>query len=498
MKQDLKVLISNIEKAEKDSEYYKTNSLGTENLNKYLNKINRGIGNFDAVLFYIEPRGKNGRNFEEEFSLFLKKIDKDSEYSPTFTYPQIAKIKITNINKIIVKLKKIREEIKLKENDNSIKNIVFEALDIAEAKINFLKELKKKNYEKAFKYSKIIYGEVDDNMCKMANEIYKKNIKLLVKRKKKNDLEKKMKELSFNAEKIKSYFELALTMADLNSDGYRVVVDDSVPGIKVSEKNPKYSFPVILIPAGRKVNGKELLRLIAHEIGRHVSTNIYSKKQGLVSEIGKDWDVFNEGIAKKSENDVEKTIFGSSFFEFPYSFSIYYILAIEKIKKGFNFNGVYKFILELRRREKKMEYKYFDLEKKCKKSNFTNKQLKNKLKDLRETIDNESIEFSKKICLRVFRGFDPKKGFMYFPKDKVYFEGEIKTLEMSKLKSVDKLEKYLRLAKADPKLVPFLIKIGVYKYDKNLNKAKNVAIIMWQNKKIRNCILEGKIYKLKK
>lgn len=158
---------------------------------------------------------------------------------------------------------------------------------------------------------------------------------------------------------------------------------------------------------------------------------------------------------------------GDLYADSEIDFSIYYVLAMEKIKNGWNFAKVYRYIFRLNYKEKLLENRCHKLKNKSAKHSCEVKSKK------------EATEVAKKICLRVFRGFDPKKGYMYFPKDKIYFEGKIKISELEKIKLGKKLDKYLHLSKVDPKFIPFLIKIGAYTYEKNWKEAKSVATQIW-------------------
>ena len=81
---------------------------------------------------------------------------------------------------------------------------------------------------------------------------------------------------------------------------------------------------------------------------------------------------------------------------------------------------------------------------------------------------------------------------MYFPKDKIYFEGVIMVQELKKIKYREKLEKYLYLSRVDAKYIPILIRIGVYSYEKDFNKMKKVTECLWADKKFRENILNHK------
>ncbi len=482
MTRSLKSIIVEIRKAEKNKKdkNKKRKAVKLNKLIKYSKEIRKTIGEYDAILFFVQPRGLNYTSYEKEFLLFLKKIKTDSEYCPTFTYPEIEKIDIKNINTVISRLGKINERVKKECINNDIRKIIFELLKLTEAKVSFLKELKLKNFKKAFEFSKIIYGDINEKLCDRANKAYKRKINFLKNRPDKSTLEKKLEKTNFNASKIKKYFELALIKAGLKYSRYKVLIDNNISSVKIIDEDPKYNCPVILIPSEIKVNAIRLMQLISHEIGKHATTNYFHKKQGLVAEIGRGWNIYNEGLAKENENRIKKTMLGKFYRDTEIDFSMYYILAIEKIKKGCNFNKVYKYIFNKCYKENLYDCDYYS-EKKF-----------NEKKTIKKYCTKNAVDISKKICMRVFRGFDSKKGYYYFPKDKVYFEGEIMIQKLNKMESREKLEKYLYLARVDAKYVPTLINIGAYKYERGLGEVRNIAERLWKDKKFRESILNYK------
>ena len=500
MKQNLESIIFETEKAkqemsDKSSKIEKDKEVNPElkELMEYSNEINDIVVKYDT-LFFIEPKGVDGISYEEEFKPFFEKIEdhldeeeylNDDRYSkmcPTFTYPEIENIDEKELEEKRLELKDVEEKIKKCENEN-VSKIAFELLELGNAKIDFHRYLKDGDLENAFECSKIIWGDIDDDLCQKADKAYKQKIEFLKKRGEKTELENILENNEFDAEDIKHYFELAITKAGLGDSGYEVVIDDSVTNIRVSTGNPKYDHPVVLIPSDRKVNGVRLLELIAHEIGRHVVTNVYNEKQGFKETMGKDWNVFNEGISLKSEREIKKEVFGDSVENFDYDIDhAYYILAMEKIKDGWNFAKVFKYLYDLSYEEELHKCKYYDLENKCKELDVKNNDIKKEIADLKKQSKEKAINVAKKKCLRVFRGLDPKEGGKYSPKDTIYFRGEIEVSKMEQIEHGENLEKYLRLSRVDPKFIPYLIKMNAYVDEKGLQMAKDVAKQIWQDK----------------
>ncbi|MFA6097651.1 MAG: hypothetical protein WC788_08585 [Candidatus Paceibacterota bacterium] len=112
---------------------------------------------------------------------------------------------------------------------------------------------------------------------------------------------------------------------------------------------------------------------------------------------------------------------------------------------------------------------------------------------IKEKCEKEAINTAKRICLRTFRGFDPKSGGKYLSKDRIYFGGETELFDLENAGSIREFEKYVRLSRVDPKFILYLIKMGAYAYDRGLKAAKDVAKTIWKDLDLPNKeVLQGK------
>lgn len=282
----------------------------------YSKEISAITDKFD-LLVTIEPKGENGRDMKEEFEAFYQKIKEnlsseknlsDEEYlkmCPTFTYPGKGKIDQVEIRDVEMKLQELERRAGSLENENA-KVIVSDLIKMGMSKLSFYEHFAKGESDQAFEQSKNYYGDVSDDLCKKANEIYEDKIEYLKNRPEKSELENELEDSEFNAEEIRTYFELALIKAGLKDGGYKVVIDNEISNIRVSAKTPKYDHGVVLIPADKKVSGIRMLELCAHEIGLHVTTNYYNEKNGFKGPMGEGWDTVNEGVSKRSELEIKK------------------------------------------------------------------------------------------------------------------------------------------------------------------------------------------------
>ncbi|MCK5123342.1 MAG: hypothetical protein KAQ87_04330 [Candidatus Pacebacteria bacterium] len=512
MVEDLNINVNTIEKRE-----------AKKQLIEYSNRINDIVKPYGPRAL-VEPKGEEGRNYEKEFDAFFEKIknhlDEDQEVSdeeyiekcskeeqeitneeytemcPTFIYPEIEKLDEEKLKETSNELEDIEKEINVECKNENTKKILDELLLSSNALIDFCINKKNGNDKNAFEQIKIVHNDINDNLCQSANDIYKEKLKFFKDRPEKGKLEKKLEDTMFDAQGIKTVLELALIKGKLSDAGYKVFIDKNITGIIVSTNRSGYDCPVILIPPDAEKNGLQLMRLVAHEIGRHVTTNIYNEKQGFNGTMGKGWNVVNEGISKRSEARVAKEMLKEEFCDFEISAEPYYILAMEKIrgeknkngeyKNGWNYAKTFKYIYNLKLREELYKNEYNNTKEQLDIANNDNEK-KVLIKEI-EKVEEKSKRIAKKIakknCLRTFKGFNPKEGGKYYPQDKIYFEGEVKMLELEEAESVEEFEECLRLLRVDPMFVPYLIRMGAYTDKKGLQIAEDVAKEIWKDKEL--------------
>jgi len=492
-------------------------------LMEYSNKIHEIMKSYDSE-YFIEPEGEEGRSFDEEFDLFFDKIkdylDEDSDISddeylkicssedqkisdeeyaemcPIFTYPNMDEIDEKKLEKAKNDLEELEKEINIECKNEDVKKIVDEIFLLSRARIGFYESLKSGDSNKAFEQVKVLRGEADDNLYKNANDVYREKLKFHKHRPEKSELEKRLENTEFDAQGIRTVFELAIIKGELFDGGYKVAIDKNVTNILVSTDRPGYDSPVVLIPFNEKKNGLQLMKLVAHEIGRHVTTNIYNEKQGFEGTMGKGWNVVNEGISKRSEREVAGEILGEECYDFEIITEPYYVLAMEKIRgkrnqegqyeNGWNYAKTFKYIYNLRFKDELYKNGYNNLKGQLDAMSVDDEKeiIIKKNKELEEKSKAIAKKTAKMICRRTFKGFNPKEGGKYNPGDKIYFEGEVKMLELEKAKSVEEFEECLRLSRVDPEFVPYLIKMGAYTYKKGLQIAKDVAKEIWKDEEL--------------
>jgi len=310
-----------------------------------------------------------------------------------------------------------------------------------------------KNDRNTFHYARFIYGEVTDKLFQRAQERYEEILEQAREGKAEEKKESKYKDLAkkiYGAEDIKKYFTMALREYGLEE---RWKVETSKRAKAITVKQRAAGGPEILIPPKRKVNPRELIRLIAHEVETHVLRAENGRLSGLEilkGNIGLDRHHFTEeGLAILRENMVTKEIFK----EKERKALPWYALAMYRVKQGANFRETFLDICEKRK-----------------------KILLAKGKD-EEKADQQAKRMSWGTCRRIFRGMtdlSSRNGY-YFPMDLAYLAGE---MEVEKLLKKG-YGQYLELGKTNIRALPDIVNLGIrpenirYPY-------KNVAKKIWE------------------
>lgn len=432
-----------------------------EKLIEYLEKIDEVGKKYSTVYKYFEIYGSGGRSYDEEFDDFLEKRKEDPEYCPTFEYPEIEKLDLEKVNIDKETLSEVKKELDKEENCD-LKIICEKAIENIEDKIAMLESVKNRNFDNAFKYAVKAYGDINDELVKNAQSVYKaiieKEKKSELKPEKESEIEKQLKSAIFTPEDFKSYFEMLIKKAGFEKDGWEVVITPKVKSLDVSSASKDYDHPVVRIPEKREeeVDGLKFIKLLNHEF-THIITQTYNRRNGLGGvNIGVNYETFTEGIAKISEKEAEEEVFERPEPESAVVINAhpYYVLGIKKIKEGANFPQTFDYLFELYKKE--LEYEGIN----------------------KDEIEDKATKKIEAVCRRIFKGFNPAEGGKYFPKDKAYLEGELGALRMKKNGIVD----YLYQAKVDPELIPYLIRLGTFVRSKGFEISKQIVIQMWKDK----------------
>lgn len=423
-----------------------------EKIAEYLEKIDQIGKKYATVYEYFEVCGSNGRSYDKEFDDFLEKRKENPEYCLTFEYPEIKNLDLKKVNIDKEALLEIKKGLGKEENCD-LKIICEKVIENIEDKMVMLESVKNGDLDNAFKYVLKAYGDIDDELVKNAENVYEGKMGK-EKKSEESEIETQLKSAIFEPEDFKNYFEMLIKKAGFEKDGWEVIIT-SKRALDVCSASKDYDHPVILVPEKREIeaDGLKFMELLNHEF-THVITQTYNKRNGFGGiSIGPAYETFTEGIAINSEIEIEKEIFEKLESDIAVD-TPYYVLGMKKVKDGANFTQTFDYLMELYKKE--LEQEGIDKDK----------------------INNKAIEKIKKVCRRIFRGFNPKEGGRYFPKDKAYFEGKLGAKKMKEAGVAD----YLYESKVDPEMIPYLIKLGAYKRKDNLKNAKEIVIKLWRDK----------------
>lgn len=226
-----------------------------------------------------------------------------------------------------------------------------------------------------------------------------------------------------------------------------MIVDDTgeIKACTVDYNNERHVRTVVLIPEKKKVDGKKLLELIAHEIGIHAMTNKRHDELFGGLGMGSDWEMVREGFAKLNEENAMKGIVGDSYRGIDPA--PYYVLAMAKARKSIDARGqadileIYYHIVDLKKKDLSIDQE--KLSRYAYDKGFS---------DLEAALAHKADKETKVVLRRVFRGIYP----YYFPKDKAYLERE----EIVRGMRDARRDGYEYESKTDPKLLPGLIRLG--------------------------------------
>lgn len=450
-------IIYNIKDAEKRAKTDKVDLSIKNKLLAYLVKVNKIGSKYEMVYRYFEPKEHRKVNTKKKLKQSKSKTSLNRKYYTFFSYPEMDSLNENTLNKDLAILTKITEHVK-NENNEDLKIVMVETIKIIKAKINILIALKNNNPDEAFRNIVIAYGDIDKELINIARKCYKDRIKFYSKLRKVSNLEKQLGKITLDAKEIKKYFDLALEEGYLKRSGFKTIISGRVKSIDVRYSEPRHKKSIILIPKRKKVRLLKLYELIAHEIGIHVNTNYYNTKCGLKGlSIGRDWEALNEGMAILNEAEVRMAILMRP--DLKIKALPYYVLAMAEVREGHNFQEVFNYIYKLRKKELEL------------------------LNNGKRVSAKELYSRTIFICRRVFRGFnqsEKKYSGLYFTKDISYLKGEIEAKKMKE----SGVDIYLLSSKVSPKLIPNLIRLGIYdnlpKYEDKISLAKNVAINLWK------------------
>lgn len=447
---------------------------------EYIEKINKYGSAYINPYEYFEPSGSSGRSYDEEMDLFMKKREDDKNYCPTFEYQGIDNLNLKKLNNDKKELIKLKKEINLEKSDN-LKIICFNAIENIENKIGLIENIKDRNYNQAFEYAIKSYGDINDELFNISKKIYDESITkkekvekhLLPKEEQiKIDMRKKIKEAKFDAEDYKNYFEIFIRNAGFKKYDWEVIITSEKKILTVMSSSKDYDHPVVLIPEKynkEKKGGLRFIKDLNHEF-THIITQTYNQKNGFGGvSFGANYETFTEGLAMLAEKEMDSGLVNQNITnkeknKMEISAQPYYTLGMKKVKEGANFAKLFDYLLELKREELKLKKE--------------------------DNIEEKAIKVVKVYCKRIFRGFNPDEGGKYFPKDKAYLEGEIGAKKMEE----NGLADYLYKSKADPVLVPYLIKLGTYTLNKELKDIKKVVVEIFRNKNWQSDYILNKEY----
>ncbi len=152
-----------------------------------------------------------------------------------------------------------------------------------------------------------------------------------------------LKNKTFDAAGIAEAFKWALKECGLlrtstSGKGFRVVIESEATGIDVRDKSP--NGPTVFIPKDRKMNGRRLLGLIAHEIEGHARQSANGEELFFLGggRLKIDNEQMYEGLGLRNEKNIEKKLFGAEHA----APSPFYVFATRMAEEGASFYKIFE------------------------------------------------------------------------------------------------------------------------------------------------------------
>ena len=396
-----------------------------------------------AMESWISPHGREGRTWSQELDHAV--AHRHEGYVPQMTYPALERSYHEENDRDGTKLdttaglQELEQlEVDVAEKYKHISPVALVLIYHKKREFRFLEAVKSGDSKGVI--ANMPFGRPSDELVKFANAAYEADLRP---KPKKNETAEKLSGNTFNSRDLKEYFEYAIQL--LGAKEWRVEISTKQQVITVYPENKKVG-----IPPRRKVDGIELLKLTAHEIGAHVGTTYTAESNGFgTTSLGKDASILQEGLAMLAEREIEQLILG-----YPENPGPYYVLGIQQaLENGGDFWKTYDYLIDLRKKEliaQGRSEKY---------------------------IDKNLQAVPRRVLARIFRGsVDLSHGGYVYTKDKAYLEGE---MIAEKIKEVGLLG-FMLAGKYDIPTAIFLLQNRVIPKDA-VNLTIDVAHKIWAN-----------------
>lgn len=418
---------------------------------------------YGSNLSYMEPAGRDGRSLDTEFKEFLGRRKTEPAAVPSFTYPKLVGVEM---GADLEEVRSIRERLSA-EPDPHVRQVALHALALAEDTIAHLAAIQRGDDAAVMEIQHRMYGGVSPELAGFAGGVFERRIGPMRAKEEPHPVINALEKNEFDSEEIAKYFSAALRAIGLD-DVFRTEIVDDVHALTVQYYPPNGGRPRIAIPTKRVLDGHELLKLIAHEVGTHAVTNANAAANGLPLMLGYDYEMFQEGLAKMSELKVEGDIRNREVTgEDDDDLLPYNVLALEMVQGGANARQVFDRMIRLRARSwiaknpKPAGKMRDELRKELKlpgDAALTDEQRTTLQEQLEQRAEAKGEKASLTQLRRLFRGYsDLSVGGRAFFKDKIYLEGAMQARRFQQ----EGLEDVLLRARLDPMVAEHLVEVGL-------------------------------------
>jgi len=333
----------------------------TETLPTFLRDIGERIREISGQWNPVELYTADPESLAHERELFLAKHAAGEQYEPHFSYTVAEQMRVTESRAKLEELTRDLQALPISQTDRAARLarvIVHAKLEDDLATCDLVDGIQQKNEALIGRALRAKYQGTDPELIAKASTEYVQHTQDIPEATVESstpllstDEQTWLQQRQFSALEIQAVFEWGLAKlghpqrsVQTDNFGFRVVVDERATSVDVRDKSTQ--GPTIFIPAGRSVDGKDLLELLVHEVGAHARQSLNGMALFHVGggAFKIDDETAYEGLAMRNEAAFHRKFYGK--LEDPMVWV--YVLAVRVGEEGGSFSDVFANQLDMR------------------------------------------------------------------------------------------------------------------------------------------------------
>ncbi len=289
-------------------------------------------------------------SIRREKAIFMESYQADQEYNPQFDYPGVANLDI-NTQEVRQQLEEMLHQVRVfpttSEQDRLARTVLYFKIKDDIATIDIFEGIRNRDEKQIKAGMTAKYAGTDHFLVAVAEKLYKEKCQ-----DSENNLVESQSLLSQEDQELLTNFiadaaaqkkaydwmlqQYGVMRSENNPQGFKVVISSQVTSTDVRDKSAEPM--TIYIPEDKQTTGKELVKLLAHEIEAHVRQSMNGLKYVVGGgSLKVDDETLYEGLAKRNDETLARELFGDeSGIPLPF-----YTLAIKKAETGASFVEIF-------------------------------------------------------------------------------------------------------------------------------------------------------------